>query len=267
MKNLYLQLVLICLPFAVFAQATTSLSDELKSAAITEKLGEMVDIHGLKFRDETGSEVPLANYFAAKKPVIFVMAYYMCPGICGYLLNGTVNSLRTLGWSIGDQFEVVTVSINPREGADLAAAKKATYIEKYGRLNAEKGWHFLTGSEDQIQKLAGQLGFGYRYDEKSKEYAHSAGIFVLTPTGKISRVLYGIDFPNRDLKLALMEASNGQVGTIFERFLLYCYRYDSAQKGYSFLALRLLQMLSGLMVLGMAIYLFFAFRSERKLHV
>lgn len=239
----------------------------LQEAGIIERLGENVDIHGLQFRDEVGNLVPLSNYFSSNKPVVVVMAYYMCPGICGYLLNGTANSLRTLNWTIGKEFEVLTVSINPKEGPELAAAKKETYLDKYGRLGAEKGWHFLTGAEDQIQKLAGQLGFGYKYDETTKEYAHAAGIFVLTPTGKISRILYGIDHKNRDLKLALLEASNGQVGTIFERFLMYCYRYDSAAKGYSFLALRLLQVVSALMVLIMGIYLFFVFRSERKANI
>jgi protein SCO1/2 len=172
-----------------------------------------------------------------------------------------------LNWSIGDEFQVVTLSINPKEGPDLAKKKKQAYLSKYGRLGAERGWHFLTGAEDQIQKLAAQVGFGYFYDAQTKEYAHSAGIFILTPEGKISRVLHGIDYPNRDLKLALLEASSGKVGSVLDRVMMFCYRYDPLSKGYALAAMRLVQLVSALMILIVAVFLFVSFRHERKLRV
>lgn len=249
------------------SNSTNLVPSEMQDIQISERLGERVDIQGLHFTDEFGVDKPLASYFEPKKPVVVVMAYYQCPGICGYLLNGASNSFRTLNWSIGDEYKVLTVSINPNEKADLAAKKKEAYVSRYGRLGSEKGWHFLTGQEDQIKKLADQLGFGYRYDEASKEYAHSAGIFILTPEGKISRILYGIDFKNRDLKLALLEASNGQVGTIVDKFMMFCYRYDPMKRGYALQALRLVQIGGILTMLALGVYLLTMFRRERKLSV
>ncbi|MDB5039026.1 MAG: SCO1/SenC family protein [Bacteriovoracaceae bacterium] len=265
MKTIFKILCSISAPAFLLAAEPANLPQDFEGARIIEKLGNKVDIQNLRFTDEDGKVLPLSTYFTGKKPVVMILAYYSCPGLCGYLLNGAANSLRTLNWSIGSEYEVITLSINPKEGPDLAAKKKLAYLEKYGRLGAEKGWHFLTGKEDQIVKVAGQLGFGYRYDEKTSEYAHSAGIFVLTPEGKISRVLYGIDFPNKDLKLSLLEASDGKVGTILDRILMFCYRYDPLSKGYSFVAMRLVQGASAVLVLFMAVFLFFLFRNERKL--
>ncbi len=251
--------------FAVHGES--ELPAEMQNIQIQEKLGDFVDIKNLRFKDEDGKDVVLANYFEASKPVVVIMAYYQCPGICGYLLTGASNSFRTLNWTIGDEYKVLTLSINPKEGPDLAAAKKMAYLDKYGRLGAEKGWHFLTGKEDQIQAIAGQLGFNYRYEKETGEYAHSAGIFILTPEGKISRVLYGIDFPNKDLKLSLLEASNGQVGTILDRFMMFCYRYDPLSKGYAVQASKLMKLGGILTILFIGVYLLMLFRRERKLTV
>jgi len=255
----------ITAPITAPNPAADQLTAEMKKAQITEKLGGMVDIQNLKFRNEEGEPVVLAKYFQSGKPVLVTMVYYTCPGLCNFLLNGFTNSIRTLKWTAGQEFEVLTVSINPKEGSDVSSVKKASYLKEYGRLDAGKGWHFLTGSEDQIEKLAFQLGFGFYYDEKEKEYAHSAGIFVLTPEGKISRVLYGIDYPNRDLKLALLEASEGRVGTVVDRFIMFCFKYDPLSRGYAFVAIRLVQAGGILMLLVLGIWLGFFWWGQRKL--
>ncbi len=246
------------------AAESAQLPADVAAVKITEKLGEKVDISGLRFKDEHGVEVPLSKFFEAGKPVIMMMVYYKCPGICNYLLNGFTNSIRSLDWSIGDQFHVVTVSINPLEGPELALAKKETYLQKYSRLDASLGWHWLTGSEDQIKKLSDQLGFGYALDPKTKEYAHGSALFVLAPDGMISRVLYGIDFPNKDLKLSLLEASDGKVGSIFERVWMLCYQYDPMTRGYGLQALRVVQAGGVLTIILLAAFLFWFWRRERK---
>jgi len=243
---------------------SSALPAEIAAVKITEKLGEKVDIHGLRFRDEQGQAVTLSQYFAAGKPVILMLVYYKCPGICNYLLNGFTNSIRSLDWSIGNQFQVVTLSINPDEGPELASGKKETYIRKYSRLDTEKGWHWLTGSEDQIGKLANQIGFGYQLDPKTNEYAHGSALFILAPDGMISRVLYGIDFPSKDLKLSLLEASDGKVGSIFERVWMLCYQYDPMTRGYGLQALRVVQAGGILTIILLAAFLFWFWRRERK---
>lgn len=233
---------------------------------INERLGERADIENLEFMDESGKNVKLSQYFSSGKPVFLTFVYYKCPGICNYLLNGFVNSLRALEYSAGKEFEIVTLSINPKEDSKLAAEKKATYLKEYGRLEAEKGWHWLVGREDQIAAFAKQAGFGFRYDEATGEFAHSAGIFVMTPDGRFSRVLFGVDYPYRDLKLALLEASEGKIGTVFDRVMMFCYRYDPFTKGYGVHGLRLMQLLSTLMILGMGFYLYRFWSRDRRRH-
>jgi protein SCO1/2 len=230
---------------------------------ITERLGSRVDIDQLQFTDETGQSVQLSKYFQTKKPVIMMLVYYKCPGLCNYLLNGFVNSASMLEWTPGKEFEVVNVSVNPEEGPDLAVGKKETYVKRWGR-DVNAGWHWLTGREDQIKLLAKQLGFGYRFDPESGEFAHSAGIFVLTPQGVISRTLYGIDFPYRDLKLSLLEASDGKLGSMMDQVLMFCYRYDPFSKGYALYGMRLMQLGGLVTLMFLAGYLFMFWSRERK---
>jgi protein SCO1 len=237
---------------------------ELQGVGISEHLGSAVTINSLKFKDEKGEDVALQKYFAKGKPVLLTLVYYECPSLCNYLLNGLVESLKRLDWSAGDQFEMVTVSINPREDHQLASHKKASYIKSYGRPSAEQGWHFLTGSEDQIKSLASQVGFGYRYDSKEKQYAHSAAIFILTPEGKVSRYLYGIDYRERDMRLALLEASNGKIGTIVDRFLMFCYRYDPQTRKYSVYLTKIVQTGGAGTVLIFGGYLAVFWRRQRR---
>ncbi len=222
--------------------------EALKDVGIVEKLGQGVPLQELHFRDEKGQQVQLSKFFHSGKPVLLNLVYYECPSLCNFILNGLVQSLKPLDWSVGQKFEVIEVSINPRENAELAAAKKQAYLSAYGRSSSPEAtaqidgsWHFLTGEEAQIQKLAEAVGFKYKYDEKEKQYAHTAATFVLTPEGKLSRILYGIEHNEKNLKLALLEASDGRIGTIIDRFLLFCYRYDSEMRRYSLVATRVMQ--------------------------
>jgi len=209
--------------------------------SITDKAGSKLAIESLKFQDEKGEKVPLSKYFQTGRPVLLSLVYYECPTLCSLVMNGILDGAKALQWTIGKEYDVIHVSIDPRESFALATQKKDSYIKAYGRLGAENGWHFLTGSEDQIKALADAVGFGFRYDPKSKEYAHSAGIFVLTPDGRISRTLYGIQYVARDLRFSLIEASDGKIGTVLDRIVLYCYRYDPASRKYSLYAMRLMR--------------------------
>lgn len=222
---------------------------ELQGVGIQERLGAQVSLD-LPFINETGQKVPLKNYFDGKKPVLLILAYYECPNICHYLLQGAVNSLAKLTWKTGEQFEVVVISIDPKETPAIAAKKGEAF----------KNWNLLTGEEKNIQQVASEIGFGYRYEEKEKQYAHGAGIFFLTPTGKIARALHGIEFPVRDLRLALVEASQGKIGTVVDQLLLYCYRYDSKNKRYV-LAKNLMKGGGALTILALG---FLVFRLSRK---
>lgn len=244
------------------------MTDEQRAAfeeiKINEVLGTPVSIEDLEFKDEAGRAVKLAEYFDGETPVIISLIYFGCPSLCGFLLNGMTEALQKLDWNVGNRFKVLTVSIDPSEGSDLAAAKKKSYLEQYGREGAEDGWHFLTGSQDQVQKLAKELGFGYKWVEDTQEYAHSAGIFILTPQGVLSRVLHGIEFDPKDLKLSMLEASSGKIGTLSEKILMFCFRYDPEAKGYSLHAFRLVQTGAGIFVIFLAVYLFVFWRREMR---
>ncbi|MEN9722051.1 MAG: hypothetical protein RJB38_37 [Pseudomonadota bacterium] len=232
---------------------TASVPEPLQAAGITEKLGQKVSLSGLSFRDEQGQLRTLSQYFGRGRPVVVAMIYYECPNLCNFLLNGLTETLKKSDWTPGNQFEVLAVSINPRETPELAAKKKQAYLASYGKPETASGWHFLTGEESQIKQLAFELGFGYNYDEKEKQYAHSAALFVLTPEGQLSRILYGIEFKPRDLRLALVEAANGKVGTVVDRFLLFCYRYDPSLRSYSvylFNVMRIAGLITAVMIVG-----------------
>lgn len=195
----------------------------------------------LAFRDEAGHTVHLGDYFS-HKPVILTLNYYECPMLCPLVLEGLLHSLRALSFMIGEQFDVVTVSIDPGETAALAATTKARYIRDYGRPKAAAGWHFLTGDEASIQRLTQAVGFRYAYDAGKNQYAHAAGIMVLTPQGRISRYFYGIEFSPRDLRLALVEAAANTISSPVDQLLLFCYQYDPATGRYSLVVRRALQL-------------------------
>lgn len=233
-----------------FNRERSASADLAREITIEQKLNEQVPLN-LTFRDETGREVQLKEYFG-KKPVLLTLVYYECPSLCGLVLQGLLKSLRVLNYTPGDQFEIVTVSINPKETPDLAAAKKQNFLKEYGRLDVAKGWHFLTGEEPQIRNLADSVGFRYVYDPKSEQFAHAAGIMLLTPSGKVARYFYGIEYSPRDLRLGIMDASQGKVGSPVEKIILFCYQYDPSTGKYSLSIIRLVQIASvlTLLVLG-----------------
>lgn len=242
----------------------TPVPDELKNVGIKEKLGTTVPVQELKFRDETGTEVPLTKFFGQKKPVVLTLIYYECPNLCNFLLNGLNDTLKEMAWVPGQEFDIVTVSINPKEKPELATQKKTSYLQVLGKPQAGSGWHFLTGDEPQIKKLADSVGFEFKYDEKEKQYAHSAGLFVLTPEGRLSRILYGIAFNPKDLKLALLEASRGKIGNIVDRILLYCYRYNPQTRKYSVYLNNIMRAGAGATVLVFGSYLAVFWTRQRK---
>lgn len=257
-------LSLILLPGFTLAQAHRVGTQSFEEIQIQERLGNKLPVQELEFKDENGQPVKLSDYFDGQKPVLVSLIYFGCPSICGFLLNGVTAAMRRLDWSIGKEYRVLVVSIDPKEGPDLALAKKETYLDQYKRPEAAQDWHFLTGTEDQIRRLADELGYGFKYIEETGEYAHSAGIFILTPQAVVSRVLYGIEFSPQDLKLALLEASNGKIGNVVDRFMMFCFRYDPDSKSYALHALRLVQASAGLFLLIFGGYLFLYWRSERK---
>jgi len=232
----------------------------LKEVGIDQKLNQSIPLD-LEFRDEHGKPVRLSEYFG-QKPVILSMVYYNCPMLCTQVLNGIESSLKLIPMDIGKQFNVITVSIDPTERPVLAEAKQALYTGLYGRPGAAEGWHFLTGDEQQIRQLANALGFRYAYDPDSKQFAHASAIMLLTPEGKISRYFYGIQFASRDLRLGLVEASEGKIGTPVDQVLLFCYHYDPSTGKYGLLISRLIRTAGAVTVLAIAVLILVLYKKE-----
>ena len=259
-------LLLVALALLSFSAASAqvpedSLPPALKGVGLDQHLGDEVP-RELAFLDELGQPVRLADYFD-DRPVILTLNYYQCPMLCTLELNGLVSSLRTMSLEPGRDFRIVTVSINPKEGPELAAEKKASYIKDYARAGAAAGWHFLTGEESSIQELARRVGFRYSFDEASGQYAHAAGIIVLTPSGRISRYFYGVDYAPRDLRLALVESSEGKIGSLADKILLFCFHYDPATGRYSVAALRVMRLGGVLTALVLGVVILRMLRRER----
>jgi protein SCO1 len=257
---------LLALPSSARAQFTDPTQgigvkpELLNQAGIDQKLNGAVPLN-LKFRDEHGNTVELAQFFAGK-PVILTLVYYNCPMLCTQVLNALDRSMESMPLEIGRDFNVVTVSIDPTDRPVMADAKHAMYAGMYGRPGAQYGWHFLTGDEPQIKQLADAVGFRYAYDPDSKQYAHASGIMVLTPEGKISKYFYGVTYPARDLRLGLVEASQEKIGTLADQVLLFCYHYDPHTGKYGLLISRMIQLGGVLTVLIGGIFLIILFRGE-----
>jgi len=232
----------------------------LQKVGYDQRLGMQVPLD-LSFRDSNGQAVRLGDFFG-KRPVLLVLAYYHCPMLCDMVLSGVAGSLRTLTFDPGKQFDVVVASIDPRETAEQAAASRAKAISRFGRPGTEAGWHFLTGPQESITALAGSVGFRSVYDAQRNEFAHAAGIVFLTPEGRISRYLYGVDYPGRDVRLALLESADHKIGSLADRVLLYCFHYDPATGRYSAAAMRLLRVAAGLTAAGVALMLVLLRRRE-----
>jgi protein SCO1/2 len=234
----------------------------LAQIGIDQRLNQQVPLD-LVFTDETGREVRLGEYFG-KRPVILVLAYYECPMLCTQVLNGVVSALGVLNLEVGREFDLVAVSINPKETPGLAAQKKQTYLERYKRPDSASGWHFLTGKQASIERLAEAVGFRYAFDEKIQQYAHAAVIEVLTPRGVVSKYFYGIEFSPRDIKFGLMEASEERIGTPIDNVLLLCYHYDPATGKYGSLALRAVRIGAIATVVAFLSFLFVSLRREAR---
>ena len=215
----------------------------------------------LTFRDEAGKAVKLGDYFG-HKPLILNLVYYNCTMLCGEALAGLASAMRLVKFDVGNEFDVVTVSFDPRETPEMAASKKIDYVGRYGRPNAAAGWHFLTGQPDSINALTKAVGFQYQYDAKSNQYAHATAILVLTPQGRISRYFYGVDFPPKDLRMGLVEASQGKIGNAVDAVLLYCYHYDPETGKYGAMVANILRLAAAATILIMGIFLFILWRLD-----
>jgi len=234
----------------------------LEDVGIDQRLNEQIPLD-LVFRDESDRPVRLREYLG-KKPVVLAMVYYECPMLCTEVLNGLLASLKNMQLDVGKQFNVVTVSFNPREKPALAANKKRVYVGLYGRRGADEGWHFLTGDEPEIHKLARAVGFHFAYDADTGQFAHAAAIMVLTPQGRISRYFFGIDYPSRDLRLSLVEASGEKIGSPVDAILLYCYHYDPTTGKYGLVIANALRIAGLVTVVSLGSFLLILFRYERR---
>ena len=228
---------------------------ELEGVGITEHLGIEVPLD-VPFDDETGKQVTLRSYLAKDRPVILTLNYFTCPMLCTLILNGLTDAMKQIPWRPGQEFEVVTVSFDPSETPTLARLKKKSYMESYGRADAADGWHFLTGEESSIKAVTEAVGFQYRWDDNEKMWAHAAAVFVLTPDGRTSRYLYGVQYEPKDLRLALLEASKGKIGSPLDQVLMFCYHYDASAGRYSIAAQQIMKIGGILTVLVLGGWLF-----------
>jgi protein SCO1 len=252
---------------AADARSTAGSTADVRPAALRDvgfdqKLGETVPL-ALSFRDETGRTVQLGDYFG-RKPVVLSLVYYECPMLCTLSLNGLSSALGVLTFDVGREFEVVTVSFEPRDTPALAAAKKSGYLQRYGRPGAAAGWHFLTGDADAVAALTRAVGFRYAWDSETRQYAHPAGVLVLTPQGLIARYLFGVEYAPRDLRLALIEAADGRIGTPVDNLILYCYQYDPKRGRYGATVMGLVRAGGVLTLAALGGFLFVSLRRDRR---
>jgi protein SCO1/2 len=263
-------LVLLLLASTAFGQAmskgvlsppTSFRPPYLENVGIEQHLDAQVP-PDLAFVDDTGRSVKLADYFG-KKPLILNLVYYNCTMLCGEALAGLTGAMKMVKFDVGNEFEVITVSFDPRETPALAAAKKQDYIKRYGRPGAAAGWHFLTGPAESINALTKAVGFQYQYDPKTNQYAHATAIMVLTPQGRISRYFYGVDFPPKDLRMGLVEASQEKIGNAVDQVLLYCYHYNPATGKYGAVVSNMLQVGGAITILFVGGLLLILFRLGR----
>ena len=260
--------ILICLgliaPAHVGAQVNQSVKD-LDGVGVDEKLGEAIPLE-LEFRDSSGKTISLKDLFEGERPVILSLNYAECPLLCQLQLTGLVNGLRDLKWTAGQEFDVVSVSVDPKETAQQARQVKQRYLRQYGRAGCADGWKFLTGDTEAIQAIADSVGFRYRYVSDRKEYAHAAVVMVCTPSGTISRYLYGVNYPPQTLRLSLVEAGEGKIGSTLDRVLLFCFHYDAASGKYAPVARRLLKVAAGMTLVAIAVGVLPAWIRRRTVH-
>jgi protein SCO1 len=232
---------------------------QLQTVGVEEHLGRVIDLN-LEFSDENGARVRLKDFFHQGRPVILDLVYYRCPMLCNLVLNGQTEVMRELPWTPGNEYEVVTVTIDPHESAELAREKKAQYLKTFGR--PAPGWHFLTDYAGNAKRLAAQVGFRYTYDARQDQYAHSAAITILSPQGKVARYLYGIHFKTRDMRFSLAEASENRTTMAVEKVLLFCYHYDPQANSYTLFATNLMKFGGVVTILLLGFYMLRMHRAE-----
>lgn len=238
----------------VAPQVSTARPQELDGVGIDEQLGHQLDL-SLPLRDEAGKSVTLGSFFDGKRPVIVSPVYFACPGLCNFHLNGLTEALKDVDMSAGTKFQVLAISFDPKETPELATKKKETYMKLYSRHGTEVGWHFLTGDEASVTKMMGSVGFKYHWDDKEKQWAHTSSAIVASPTGTITRYLPGIVFDPKNLRLAILEAGEGKVGSFVDQLVLYCFHYNPSQSKYTVYAFNIMKLGGALTMLVLGLWL------------
>ncbi|HEX8287561.1 MAG TPA: SCO family protein [Pyrinomonadaceae bacterium] len=244
--------------------SSNGLPPALNNVGIEQKLGEQLPLE-TEFRNEDGAAVKLGDYFNKDKPVILALVYYECPMLCNQVLNGLTGSLKGISFNAGKEFDVVAISFDPRENEKegLAKNKKTSYVQRYGRPGSEGGWHFLTGSQEAIDKITNAVGFKYRWDAQSNQFAHGSAVMIVTPEGKLSHYHYGIDYAPKDLKFSLMDSAKNNIGNPVEQLYLYCFHYDPSTGKYGLAILRVLRLMAVATILGLGGMLFVFWRRNK----
>jgi protein SCO1/2 len=244
---------------------TTGLPEPLKEIGIEQKLNEQLPLD-IELKDEYGKAVRLGDYFNKGRPVLIAFVYYECPMLCSQVLNGLTGSLKGMSFDAGKEFDVLAISFDAGEfdKPELAKAKKAAYMERYGRPGTEDGWHFVTGSDESIKQVTSAAGFSFKWDERSQQFAHAAAIIVATPEGKLSRYLFGIDYAPKDLKFGIMESAENKVGNLAEKLMLYCFHYDPSTGKYGLAVMRVMRLGGIATLIGLGTMLFVFWRRGKK---
>jgi len=242
-----------------------ALPGALAGVGIDQKLDAQIPLN-LIFKDEAGRSVPLSSFFQSHKAVILAPVYYRCPMLCTQILTGLETALKAVSFNPGRDFEVVAISFDPKDTPEIAASKKELYVKRYNRPNTANGWHFLTGDEANIKPFMDSIGFRYKYDPKTDQYAHASAIMVVTPDGRVSKYFYGVEYSPRDIRLGLVEASTNKIGTPVDAILLFCYHYDPATGKYGALAMNMVRFGGGVFVVFGGVFLLFAFRRDARHH-
>lgn len=242
----------------------TGLPKALNEVGIQQKLNEQIPLD-IEFKNEEEKTVKLGEYFG-KRPVVLALVYYECPMLCSEVLNGLTGSIKALNFTAGKEFDVVAISFDARENdkPGLAKNKKESYVKRYGREGTENGWHFLTGTQDSIDKITQAVGFKYTWDEKTQQFAHAGAIMILTPEGKLSKYLYGIDYAPKDVKLAILESSENKIGSPVDQLMLYCFHYDPATGKYGLAVMRVMRVAGLLTLFGLGTMIFVFWRRNKN---
>ncbi len=270
LNNFYIKTLRIVAFLLISAFAYSSLyagsmnADRLDGVGITEKLGDYIS-KDTRFFNEHGEEVAIGDYLNNGRPLVLALVYYECPLLCNLILNGLATAVGDLQWQPGNQYDIITVSIAPEETPEMAAEKKEAYIHSLGRPEIADGWHFLTGTEDQIQKLADEVGFGFKWDEETQEYFHGSTLIFLSEQGRISRYLNGIDYPEFMMRNALSDAANGRIGSTIERMVLFCFQFDENSGSYVPVAINIMKIGGAFTLLVLGLFLGFLWFREKNL--